>query len=385
MNYFQQILKLTQVNIRSLPSRWRTGAVLVTGIAAVSAVLISIMALLNGFEHTVQSAGKDNVAIVIRDSAGSEMRSFMRAENADIIASTIGSSGASRELYTSAELPHPNSDFFLNIGLRGVADNVFEVHEPPTFLQGQMFQSGTTEIIVGAKAYVEIGAPALNSKIEIGNVEWNIVGVFADAGSVYESEIWMDVILLRQLFNRGYSSVRVKFDNPVALQEMREALANDARLSVQLMTEREYFNSQSMDISRFITLVGLPLIVLMSLGAILASVNTMGILVDSRMREYSTLQAIGYKPGSVYWSCVLESLFLALLGAAIGLGLVFLVANGYEVTTVNQVSFSQVHFTLSINANVAMKAFVLALILGVIGSVASLLKIRKMSVAEALC
>jgi putative ABC transport system permease protein len=68
-------------------------------------------------------------------------------------------------------------------------------------------------------------------------------------------------------------------------------------------------------------------------------------------------------------SFVFESVLLALVGAVIGIVLM-LPFNGMSTSTSNQVTFSEVEFTMRITLQVVITAVVFAVAMGLIGGVA---------------
>src|ERR1019366_6641202 len=84
---------------------------------------------------------------------------------------------------------------------------------------------------------------------------------------------------------------------------------------------------------------------IMAIGSIFAAMNTMYAAVAYRGREIATLRVIGFSRPAILTSFVLESLLLALLGAAAGI-LLMLPFNGMQTGTSNAVTFSEVVFAL---------------------------------------
>jgi len=57
--------------------------------------------------------------------------------------------------------------------------------------------------------------------------------------------------------------------------------------------------------------------------------NTMAMTARERMSEYATLKALGFAPAFIVWLIVGESLAIALIGGAIGIGVTFPVADAF--------------------------------------------------------
>ena len=199
-----------------------------------------------------------------------------------------------------------------------------------------------------------------------------------------ESEIWLDALLLRALYDRGYSSVRVKLDGEDSLQHLRDTLSSDQRLRVSVMRESEYYASQSEDIEKFVYYIGYPLLLLMALGTLLVNLSSMSASVSTRKTEIATLQALGFSPGKICVAVLLESTCLGLLGGVLGVLVVYLFADGIALSTVNDMSFSQVNFVLSTTPEIALTGIGLSVLIGLIGGFSAVYSIVKMPIVEAL-
>ncbi|MDP9159599.1 MAG: FtsX-like permease family protein, partial [Acidobacteriota bacterium] len=97
--------------------------------------------------------------------------------------------------------------------------------------------------------------------------------------------------------------------------------------------------------------------------------NTMYAAVAYRSREIATLRIIGFRRGSIVISFVIESVLLALLGAAIGI-ILMLPFNGMSTGTSNAVTFSEVVFSLRLTLQVLAYAVLFAVIMGLVGGIA---------------
>jgi putative ABC transport system permease protein len=105
--------------------------------------------------------------------------------------------------------------------------------------------------------------------------------------------------------------------------------------------------------------------------------------VAYRGREIATLRVIGFSRPAILTSFVLESLLLALLGAAAGI-LLMLPFNGMQTGTSNAVTFSEVVFALRITPQVAGYAVAFALIMGFVGGLAPAWHAARQNILNAL-
>jgi putative ABC transport system permease protein len=150
------------------------------------------------------------------------------------------------------------------------------------------------------------------------------------------------------------------------------------------MSEREYYSSQSQGLVQFIKLIGYPLTILMAIGAIFGALNSMYSSVSVRGKEIATLRALGFGPVAVLVSTVVESVLLAFLGGVLGGLLAYAVFNGFQVSTLNGASFSQVVFNFAVTPELLVQGLKAALIIGVVGGFFPAIRAARIPVAQAL-
>ncbi len=199
--------------------------------------------------------------------------------------------------------------------------------------------------------------------------DWPIVGIFDGSGTAHDSEIWGDINQLVTDFERTvYSSVLVRATDPVAAQALKNRANDDQRLELNGLLEPDYYASQTKS-GGPIKFVGWIVAFIMAVGSCFAAANTMYAAVAYRGREIATLRVIGFSRPSILTSFMLESLLLSLLGATLGI-ILMLPFNGMTTGTQNQVTFSEVVFSLQMTPAVVMSAVIFALIMGVVGGFA---------------
>src|SRR5262249_22927758 len=123
---------------------------------------------------------------------------------------------SSAELYVIVDVPLKSTGTPANVPLRGVGPQAASLRRGFHLLEGRMFTPGTKEVIVGRGAALQFAGLTVGSQLRSGTSEWDIVGIFADTGSIAESEIWSDATVLQGAYNRGtsYQSTRVRLENP---------------------------------------------------------------------------------------------------------------------------------------------------------------------------
>ncbi len=392
MRAINQILAVTWLNLRNLPQRVASSVVAVIGVAAVVLVFAAVLSMAKGFERTMVAAGSEDTAIIMRSGSTSELNSGLSNEQVLIVGEAPGvlrdgdRAVMSAELYVIVDLKKRTSKTDANVPFRGVQAGAFDVRRDVRLVEGRMFEEGRNEIIVGRSAQQEFLGLATGSAIRFGQSEWRVVGVFEAGGSVSESELWTDVRVLQGAYRRGnsFQSVRVKLQDAESLAQLQTALEADPRIDADVMTEREYYSAQAEPLSQFIRTIGYPLTVLMGIGAVFGALNSMYSSVSVRGKEIATLRALGFGPFPVLVSTIVESTLLALVGGLIGGVIAYLVFNGFQVSTLNGASFSQVVFDFAVTPDLLLDGLEAALIIGVVGGFFPAVRAARLPVAQAL-
>ena len=392
MRILNQILAVTLLNLKNLPQRPGASVVAVVGVAAVVLVFAAVLSMARGFERTMLSAGADDTAIIMRSGATSEMSSGFSGDQVLVIASAPGllkdgdTPVLSAELFVIVDVKKKSTNTDANVPFRGVQASAFDVRRDVKITEGRMFEAGKNEILVGRAAKSEFQGLDVGSTIRFGKTDWTVVGAFEAGGSVSESELWTDVRILQSAYRRGnsFQTVRVKLDSPESLEILESSLRDDPRIDPDVMTEREFYSDQSRQLTQFIKLVGYPLTILMSIGAIFGALNSMYSSISVRGKEIATLRALGFGPVPVLVSTIVESTLLALAGGIVGGALAFLVFNGFQVSTLNFASFSQVVFDFAVTPDLLADGLRVALLIGVVGGLFPAIRAARLPVAQAL-
>jgi putative ABC transport system permease protein len=122
----------------------------------------------------------------------------------------------------------------------------------------------------------------------------------------------------------------------------------------------------------------------MGIGAVFAALNTMYSAVSSRTREIATLRALGFGASPVVASVLIEAVMLGLLGGIAGGALVYLALNGYQASTLNWSSFSQITFAFTVTRDLLLTGLGYALLLGLAGGLLPALRAARMPVTAGL-
>jgi putative ABC transport system permease protein len=106
--------------------------------------------------------------------------------------------------------------------------------------------------------------------------------------------------------------------------------------------------------------------------------------VASRTREIATLRALGFRAGPVVISVLSEALLLALVGGLIGAGVAWLAFDGFQTSTLNWSTFSQLSFAFAVTPPLIALGVICSLLMGLIGGLFPAIRAARLPVATAL-
>jgi putative ABC transport system permease protein len=153
---------------------------------------------------------------------------------------------------------------------------------------------------------------------------------------------------------------------------------------VQVRREKEYYAQQSRALNTLITTVGFGIAGLMGIGAVFGAILTMYTAVSTRAREIATLRALGFNATSVVISVLAESLALAAIGGVIGGILAYVGFNGYQTSTMNFSTFSQVAFAFRVTPQLLTLGLSYALVMGLVGGLFPAVRAARLPIPSAL-
>jgi putative ABC transport system permease protein len=378
-------------NVRSLGARWTSTVVAVLGIAGTVGVFVAMLSLARGFEATLVASGSASNAIVRRAGATSEMDSSVTLDQLRVIEDAPGVAReggplVSPEVVVIASFPLKGRDTEGNAQVRGVSPKALAVRPTVKIVAGRVFQPGLTELLVGRNVAASYVGLELGKTVRFGGGTWTVVGVFDSGGSAYDSELWCDFSVLRQVYQRPqnmFQSATARLSSPEALTGFKDALTADPRVTVQIDREIDYYAKQSRQLTTLITVLGSIVAVVMGIGAVFGALNTMYSAVAERAREIATLRALGFGSTSIVVSFVAESLCIALVGGLLGC-LVVLPLNGLTTGTINWQTFSHLAFAFKVTPALMAMGLAFALLMGLVGGVPPAIRAARARIAVAL-
>ncbi|MFN0180893.1 MAG: ABC transporter permease [Gemmatimonadales bacterium] len=378
-------------NIRSLRQRPVSTLTTALGMALVVAVFVSMNALANGFRAALVSTGSPENVILLRKGANTEMNSGITRQAASVVAGfpfvardEANQPLISAETFVVVPLERVGGGGMANVVVRGVSAQAFQVRKGIEIVAGRAFKTGAREVVVGVAYAKRFPNSEVGKTVRFAEEEWTVVGQFTAGGSSFESEIWGENEQFMPVF-RGeiFQSLTFRMKDPSAFAGLKESLEADSRLVVDAAQERDFYASQSTMLATILNFIAIFIASIMGVGAVFGAINTMYASIASRAPEIGVLLTLGFRPRSVMGSFLLEAVFIAALGGALGC-LMTLPINGLVTSTTNWSSFSEVAFAFRITPGLLLNGMIFAVAMGVIGGLLPARHAAKQQVVEAL-
>jgi len=377
-------------NIRNLIVRKTTTLMTAAGIAMTVAVLLAIMSLVSGLKSAFAATGDPLQVLVMRKSGNAELTSLLTQQQFQVVKSfpgiamgTDGQPMASLEVVTIINLPtmaHPEGE---NVTLRGLSTRGVQMRKLK-LAAGRWFQPGQREIVVGKSIADRYPGAQVGMQLKFGKGVWTVVGVMDAGQSAVNSEVFADGNQVASDFNRAdtYSSALLQATDEVTAMALEKSLESDPRLNVTVMSEKAYYDLQTVSAAP-IQFLGFFVCIIMAVGSCFAAMNTMYAAVARRAKEVGTLRVLGFTRGSILFSFFLESLLLSLIGGIIAC-LIVLPLNNVTTGLGNFVTFSETSFNFRVGPEIMAIGIVFALVLGAVGGLLPARQAAKKEILTAL-
>jgi ABC-type lipoprotein release transport system permease subunit len=382
-------------NARNLVVRWLTTLLMAGGFMLVVALLVVMLAFVQGLNDLSSKSGPEGNVIILRDGATDELFSDLAIDlplhklwlHAEVLPFTGGPNDkmASREVYSiatqeiKASDPNERPEYrFLQV--RGVEDpEVAGAVHGLSLKDGRWLSRGGREIVIGDGI-----ARTLNLKIDDEfeartGLMWKVVGIMDSRGSPFDSELWAKRDEVGTYFGKDnvqpgneqyfYTSVVVQTKDLTTAKAFAEALqarATDIRINPQ--PERRYYEELSKSNAVFMA-AAVFIAMIMAMGGMFGLMTTMFAAVSQRIKDIGVLRIVGYSRSAVLLSFVIEALLLSGIGGGLGI-LIGYLFNGVEQVgfmTAGQGGGKTVVFTMKVDASVITSGVIFTVVMGLLG------------------
>lgn len=377
-------------NVRNLIVRKTTTIMTALGIAMTVAVLLAVLGLVSGLQRAFAGTGDPLHVLVMRKGGNAELTSLLTQAQFQIIKAFPGIAKAADgqpladiEIVSVINLPTVENANGANLTLRGLSQKGIAMRHVK-ITQGKWFDPARREVTVGKGVAKRVPEAGLGKQIHFGRGWWTVVGVMDGGDSAINSEIWGDGPQVAADFQRAdtYSSALLQAPDEITADALRTSLEADRRLNVTVMSEKAYYEAQTVSAAP-VQALGFFVCVIMAVGSCFAAMNTMYAAVARRSKEIGTLRILGFTRGSILGSFFIESLLLSLIGGLLAC-LIVLPLNGVTTGLGNFITFSETSFNFRIGPELMVIGLVFSLILGAVGGLLPARQAAKKEILTAL-
>ncbi len=170
-------------NLRNLMVRKTTTILTAMGISLTVAVLVAVLALVEGLRSSFEASGRPLNVLVMRKGATAELLSVVTRSNFQdfkfkpgIARDRNGQPLASLEMVTIINnLGTGKAAQGMNINLRGLTPVGIEMRDYVHLIAGRFFEPGRRELVVGKNIVARYPKIQLGSRVHFGRGDWDVV------------------------------------------------------------------------------------------------------------------------------------------------------------------------------------------------------------------
>jgi putative ABC transport system permease protein len=372
------------VNLSGVRERMASVLTIIIGVTCAVGVLVSMLAMGTGARRQEMGNVRADRVVLMTSGARVWQSDISREEAAAVIELPGILKGARGEPIVVAETEVPVEGRRRVVGNRiffpliGTTPTVTEYRPEMRFTSGRMFQAGLHELIASNPCVRQFTGFDIGDRRPIHGTDWTVVGRF-DLGEEQQCSVFADVDSLMSTFSRNtYSSVSVRLQSPSDFDAFRDAVKSNPALHIEAQRERDVMEDGFKELNAILNFVSYFVGTIMAIGATLGAVNSLYAIVDSRRRELATLRAIGFGPGPIVVSVLVESILWALPGALLGCALAWVFFNGLSASPFGY------SFQLAVTPPLAVLGILWALGMGLLGGLLPALRAARVPVTTAL-
>jgi putative ABC transport system permease protein len=378
-------------NIRNIVVR--KGSTLATAftIGLTVAVFLMVMALARGIDLTLSTSGEPLNVIVLREGSTAELNSTVTQEQFKDVMYLDGVEREGDQPLVTAEIitliykARKGMTQGSNVTVRGVGPMSFKLRSGFAIASGRVFQPGLAEAVVSKRIAERFQGLGIGDKFKVQTTDYTVVGLFDSGGKAFESEIWVDVNSLANATKRtdALSSALLRAKDQNALSALTKRITDDPKLHLKAVAERVFYEDQQGAVSGALKVLAVFITFIMAVGAGFAGMNTMYASVSRRTKEIGTLRVLGFSRSSILIAFLLESVSIAVMGAAIGI-ILALPLNFVSTGTSNFVTFSEIAFNFRVTPDLMLFALIFGATIGLFGSLLPSIRASRFKIVDAL-
>ncbi|MCL2115723.1 MAG: ABC transporter permease [Methanobrevibacter sp.] len=370
------------------PFRNKTRSALsIIGIAIGLATIVALGLITGGMQESVQTtlnSGGAEITVTEANSQGGFGSSGRLNESfVEILANISGVSSTAGVLSTTVQSSSDSQGRGDGFGsMRGLSVNGIDRGKLSLVgiknVNGTLFKEDSNEIILGKNA-AESQNKTIGDTITIANTEFKITGIFETGNMMSDSGAYTSLKQLQNVTNSDYVNYilvkTIENTNSSSISNNIEKKYPDELSTITAEEQAEMINS-AIDILNIASLaISALAIVIGGIGII----NTMIMAVYERTKEIGVLKAVGWKSKRILGMILGETLVLTLVSGIVGTIFGIVICEVGMMLLGDSSSFS-----LAYNLSTFLRAFGVAILVGIIGGIYPAYRASKLAPTEAL-
>lgn len=377
-----------EYGVRNLFRRPTRTALTLAGLTTVILLIFVVVAFIRGLESSLAASGEEDVVLVYALSSGADI------ENSSIPARTPALLSASLDgIQQRFDIRHVSPELYLGtrisvadedvkgLGLiRGVTTIAPLVRSKVQIVEGNW--PGPGEVLAGTLAHSKLGCHedslAVGDMVRFDGRDWRVSGRFAAGGSAFESELWCPLEDLQAALKRqDISLVAVKLSPSGSPADIELFCSERLDLELKAVPEAAFYASLQQHYKP-VRMLGWVVVWLIAGAGVFAGLNTMYGAVVGRIRELSSLRAMGFRRRAITLSLIQEAVLLSVGGSLIAALLAFSLVHGTAIR------FTMGAFALRVDSVAIVVGCGTGLLLGMLGAIPPAMKAMRVAIAEGI-
>ena len=249
----------------------------------------------------------------------------------------------------------------------------------PEILRGRFLKPNDKYSVMIGQAIADDYNKAVGSKVEFNNEKFTVVGIFTSDSNIFDRMVVIPIDIAQELTNRDSDTVGffyIELKNPADAENLAKKINFRYEDDDLDATSGSGFAGEISGLLGNLDLFfyGVSSIALL-VGAV-GIINTMLMSVMERTKEFGILKAVGWTNDNILKLIIFESIFLGIIGGIIGIVI--------AVILVKFVAEPLLTFPMLITLDLVIEAFIIALILGVVGGVYPAWRASKLDPVQAI-
>lgn len=367
------------------PFRNKTRAALaIVGIAIGIATIVALGMVTGGLQSATTNTLKAGAAEITVTQVGTNSFESGGGTLNESLAGNLQSINGVKDttgiLTINVNVTGASSGFGNGLSVNGIDSSKLNLEGIDT-VNGSTYTNGSSnELILGKTAAQNLNK-TIGSSINLYGTEFKVTGIYETGNFIEDNEAFTSLNTLQNLTNNQgkISDIAVKVADNANASTVSQSIQNAYPNQLTATTALDQANRTNQalgSINTATTAISLLAIVIGGVGII----NVMIMSVYERTREIGVLKAVGWRSSRILTMVLGESIILTLAAAVVG---IIMGVVGVEVLlNLLSSSGSVIHPTLTLS--ILLRAFAVALIVGIIGGIYPAYRASRLPPTEAL-